>query len=81
MVYRCPIFVGRPCRNNDGWPQYGKWRKFDEEDKKRGKSEKAQKLRISSDPRKIIIIIHSNALKVKCEKPFGLSEKIFGGLQ
>ena len=54
MVYGCRIFVRRPCRNDDGWPPYGKWRKFDEEDKKRGKSEEEQKPRISSDPRKII---------------------------
>ena len=43
MVFGCRIFVGRPCRNDDGWPPYGKWRKFDEEDKKRGKSEEEQK--------------------------------------
>ena len=37
MVYGYRIFVRRLCRKDGGWPSYGKWRKFDEEDKKKRK--------------------------------------------
>ena len=63
MVYGCCIFVERLCRNNDGWPAYENWRKFEEEVKKRGKREEEQKPRISSDPRKNIITVEEVTIK------------------
>ena len=47
--YRCRFFVRRPCRNDNDWPPYGKWRKFDEEDKK--KEEKAKRNKNRGFPR------------------------------
>ena len=52
VVYGCRIFGRRPCRNDDGWPLYGKWRKFDKEDKKRGKSEEDKKRGKSEEDKK-----------------------------